>query len=225
MSFAAAARPSSASVGSRARSAIKPRRRRIDRGFPVGERLAIAPAKIDRRDQPVRGPRVKRREQGFGAAEDGDRELAAIGAGIGVAADDRHADRCRTRRASHRALASRPRRPPPKRHRRWRSGGRPWRRRRRHSPSRRTSRQTRDRVATNSFMKPSMARQQKAVAVGDGGAVVADGNGGLGRQARGARRQQRYRALAASPRLARSVAASSPRATVPSITPPFLAAT
>ena len=74
----------------------QPRRRRIGRSFPVGERLAIAAAQVDGRDQPVRGPRIERREQPFGAAEDRDRELPAIGAGIGVAADDRHADRCRT---------------------------------------------------------------------------------------------------------------------------------
>ena len=64
-------------------------------GVPIGERLAVAPAEIDRGDQPIAGMGVETGQEPAGAAENGDRKLAAVGAHIGVAADDRDGERFR----------------------------------------------------------------------------------------------------------------------------------
>ena len=75
----------------------QPLARRVERRLPVVKRLAIGAAQIDRRDERVAGPRVEAGQKSLScAAEDRDGELDAVGAQIGVAADDRHAV-CRRR--------------------------------------------------------------------------------------------------------------------------------
>ena len=124
----------------------EPRRSGSRCRFPVGKRFAVAAAQIDRRNQAIDGTRVEGGEKLFGAAEDRDRKLTAIGTGIGVAADDRHAIGVAPPRAGRRAQAPLRPRPRPIPRRPPRSAGRPWRRRPKRSPSRRTSRRTMDRA-------------------------------------------------------------------------------
>ena len=104
MSLAARDRPGFGDRRQQLEIAAQPRMRRVGRGLPVGERLAVAAAQVDRGDQPVAGLGVEAGQQPPGAAEDRDRQLAAIGADVGVTADDRHAKglRCGLQPGEHR---------------------------------------------------------------------------------------------------------------------------
>ena len=176
MSLAARARPASAIAGSSVEVAAQPCRRRVGGGFPVGERLAIAAAQVDRGNQLVAGLRVEAGEQTLGAAEDRDRELAAIAARVGVAADDRHAE-CLRGRAQARPATGAASSSPADQTASTTASGRPpiaatseMLTMTPHQPANHGSRG--DELVDEAFDR----EQQESVAVGNGGAVVADRN-------------------------------------------------
>ncbi len=159
----------------------QPRPWRVRSRLPVRERLAIAAAQIDRCYQVIAGACIKRREKPLGAAEDGDRELPAVGAGIGVAADDRNAEgvRGRPHPGQHRACLDIARRPDRVDH-----GDGPAAHRGNvgdvdHHPAPAGE----PGIAGDELVHEAFdGEQQKAVAVGDRGAIVADRDGRRARQ-------------------------------------------